>query len=354
MDYQLTERQEAILAFVVREYIQYAQPIGSKTVVDKSRLNVSSATVRNEMALLEEVGLLTHPHTSAGRTPTEAGYRYFVARLMERSDLPDAEQRLIRHQFHQARLDIDQWMKLAAAVLAHATNAASIITLPSSTLSLLKHLELIGISEGLILLVMVTHEGSVRQQLVRVNSPMPVQEQLNQISSKLNAFFSGLSRHDIMNRPAELTMFEGKIRESVVDVMTRLDQRSTTDLYRDGLMHVLRQPEFVHAEAIRQVIEILEERSLLERITGEVRTSRGVQVIIGGEGKWQEISEVSLVMAPYGVEGHAAGVMGVVGPMRMPYGRAIGAVRFMAGLMSALLSDVYIGDETTSTEDYVP
>ncbi len=354
MDYELTDRQEAILAFVVREYIQHAQPIGSKTVVDKSRLNVSSATVRNEMAFLEEVGLLTHPHTSAGRTPTEAGYRYFVARLMERSDLPDAEQRLIRHQFHQARLDIDQWMKLAAAVLAHTTSAASVVTLPSSTESVLKHLELIGISEGLILLVMVAQEGVVRQQLIRVSSPMPTQEQLNQISVKLNAFFSGLTRNGIRNRPAELTMFEGKIREVIVEMMGRLDKRSTTELYRDGLMHVLRHPEFAQAEAIRQVVEILEERSLLERITGEVRTSRGVQVIIGGEGKWQEISEVSLVMAPYGVEGHAAGVMGVVGPMRMPYGRAIGAVRFMAGLMSALLSDVYYGDDTASAEEFLP
>jgi heat-inducible transcriptional repressor len=211
------------------------------------------------MALLEEVGLLTHPHTSAGRTPTEAGYRYFVARLMERSDLPDSEQRLIRHQFHQARLDIEQWMKLAAAVLAHTTNAASVVTLPSSTQTQLKHLELIGISEGLVLLVMVAQEGLVRQQLIRVPSPVPTQEQLNQMSVKLNAYFSGLTRGDIINRPAELTMFEAKIREVVVELMQRLDQRSTTELYRDGLVHVLRQPEFAHAEAIRQVIEILED-----------------------------------------------------------------------------------------------
>lgn len=351
MSDELSERQEAILSFVVREYIQFAQPVGSRTVVEKSRLNVSSATIRNEMAALEEAALLTHPHTSAGRIPTEAGYRYFVQRLLERSDLPESEQRLIRHQFHQARMDIEQWMKLAAAVLAHTTNAASVITIPHATNCRVKHVELIGISEGLVLVVLVLQEGLVKQQLVRTVSPTLSQEQLNTVGSKLNAFFGGLNRMDILNRPAELTLFEGRVREAIVEMMARVDGRSTSDLYRDGLMHILRQPEFVEADAIRQIIEIIEERSLLERIASEIRSTRGVQVIIGGEGRWQEISDVSLVMAPYGVEGHAAGIMGVVGPMRMPYGRAISAVRFMAGLMSHLLADVYRSDEGVSEEN---
>ncbi|MGH2542216.1 MAG: heat-inducible transcriptional repressor HrcA, partial [Ardenticatenaceae bacterium] len=342
---ELTERQQAILGFVVREYIRTALPVGSRMVVEKSSLDVSAATIRNEMAYLEECALLTHPHTSAGRVPTETGYRYFVERLMEQADLPDAEQRLIRHQFHQARMDIEQWMKLAAAVLAHTTSTASVITLPHAHRCRVKHLELIGISEGLALAVLVLQEGLVRQQLVRLVSPAPTQEQLNAMASKLNAFFGGLDRVDIINRPAELTLFEGRVREVVVELMERVDTRGASELYRDGLIHVLRQPEFAEADAIRQIIEILEERSLFEQIATEIRSTRGVQVIIGGEGRWHEISEVSLVMAPYGVEGLGAGIMGGVGPMRMPYGRAIGAVRFMAGLMTHLLSDVYRGEE---------
>jgi heat-inducible transcriptional repressor len=264
---------------------------------------------------------------------------------MEQADLPDAEQRLIRHQFHQARMDVEQWMKLAAAVLAHTTNAASIITLPHASRCRVKHVELIGISDGLALVVLVLQEGLVRQQLVRMVSPAPTQEQLNSIASKLNAFFGNLDRIDIMNRPADLTLFEGRVREVIVELMERVDTRGTSDLYRDGLIHVLRQPEFAQADAIRQIIEILEERSLFEQIASEIRSTRGVQVIIGGEGRWHEISDVSLVMSPYGVEGVTAGIMGVVGPMRMPYGRAVGAVRFMAGLMSHLLADVYRVDE---------
>ncbi|MDQ4074645.1 MAG: heat-inducible transcriptional repressor HrcA [Chloroflexota bacterium] len=345
MSVNLTERQQEVLGFVVREYIQHAQPIGSRTVVEKSDLGVSSATVRNEMAYLEEVGLLTHPHTSAGRIPTEAGYRYFVERLMEQSDLPEAEQRLIRHQFHQARMDIEQWMKLAAAVLAHTTHSASVITMPHARRCRVKHIELIGISGGLALVVLVLQEGLVKQQLVRTVSPSPTQEELNHIANKLNAFFGGMDRLDIINRPAELTLFEARVREVIVELMERVDTRGASELYRDGLIHILRQPEFADADAIRQVIEILEERPLFEQIAAEIRATRGVQVIIGGEGRWREISDVSLVMAPYGVEGHAGGIMGVVGPMRMPYGRAISAVRFMAGLMSHLLSDVYLGEE---------
>lgn len=350
MSFELTERQQAILRFVVREYIHTAQPVGSKTVIERSNLNVSSATVRNEMAFLEEVGLLTHPHTSAGRIPREAGYRYFVERLMEKSDLPESEQRLIRHQFHQARLDMEQWMKLAAAVLAHTTNAASVITLPHEINCRVKHIELIGINEGMALIVLVLQQGLVKQQLIRAASPIPTQEQLNGTAHKLNVYFAGLDRLEIVNRPTELSVWEGHIREVVVEMMQRVDGRSASDLYRDGLLHILRQPDFAEAEAIRQIVEIMEERSLIERIATEISSSRGVQVIIGGEGRWQEISDVSLVMASYGVEGRAAGIMGVVGPMRMSYGRAISAVRFMAGLMSHLLEDVYYGSDAIIEE----
>lgn len=350
MSTSLTERQESILGFVVRQYIQYAQPIGSRRVVQKSDLSFSSATIRNEMAILEEAGLLIQPHTSAGRVPTETGYRYFVERLMVRAELPESEQRLIRHQFHQARLDIEQWMKLSAAVLAHTTQAASVITMPQSTSCRVKHIELISISDGLVLVVLVLREGLVKQQLVRTTSPSSTQESLNVIGNKLNVYFGGLNRTTIINRPVALTLFEGRVREAVAEMMERVDQRSASELYRDGLMHILRQPEYSKADSIRQIIAILEQRSLLDQIADEIRTTPGVQVIIGGEGRWQEISEVSLVMAPYGA-GDAAGVMGVLGPMRMSYGRAISAVRFMSGLMSHLLSDVYLSiPELASSE----
>ncbi|HYN89532.1 MAG TPA: hypothetical protein VER55_13440, partial [Ardenticatenaceae bacterium] len=144
-----------------------------------------------------------------------------------------------------------------------------------------------------------------------------------------------------------LTLFEARVRETLVELMERFDSRSVSEIYRDGLLHILRQPEFAEAESVRQIIEIMEERSLLESIASEVMRGGALQVIIGGEGRWREISDVSLVMAPYGVEGRASGMMGVVGPIRMPYGRAISTVRFVSDLMSHLLAGVYGEEDDT-------
>ena len=141
---ELTERRQVILGLVVREYIASAVPVSSRAVVEQYGLNISSATVRNEMAYLERHGYLTHPHTSAGRMPTEKGYRYFVQRLMEEAQLPAVEQHTIRHQFHQARLDLERWMKLAAAGLAHTTLGAALVTAPQTSQSRFKHLELVS------------------------------------------------------------------------------------------------------------------------------------------------------------------------------------------------------------------
>ncbi len=347
---ELTERQQTILGLVVREYIETAQPVASRTLADKYHVGVSPATIRNEMAVLERLGYLTHPHTSAGRVPTERGYRYFVERLMERAELPEEEQRLIRHQFHQARLDLDQWMRLAAAVLAHSTHAASLVTPPKARRAHLKHLELIALSDAFILLIVVTAEGLVRQQMVAQPQPALAQETLNAVAARLNDLLQGMSRDQIEPHMAVLSPFERSVCQTVVDVLGRVDSRHATRIYRDGLLHVLRQPEFAHTEAICRLVEIMERRALLDSIVEEVLASGGVQVIIGGEARWPEIGEVSLVVAPYGIAGYAAGVMGVVGPHRMPYDRAISAVRFVANLMSHLLTDLY-GAENLSPEE---
>jgi heat-inducible transcriptional repressor len=160
----LTERQETILALIIHEYIDTAEPIGSKRVVDKYSLGVSSATVRNEMTALTGAGLLRQPHTSAGRIPTEKGYRYFVRRLLGESDLSPSEKRLISHQFHQTKADADQWVRLAASVLAQHSRVASLVTAPRPDRAIFKHLELISTQARQVLLVLVLKGGDVRQQ----------------------------------------------------------------------------------------------------------------------------------------------------------------------------------------------
>src|SRR5438132_12623050 len=170
---ELSARQETILAQVVQTYISLAAPIGSELIAHRLPTKTSSATVRNEMADLEEMGYLTHPHTSAGRMPTAKGYRYFVERLMEQSDLSPDEKSMLQHQFPQANLDLEQWMKLAASVLSHQAHTAALVTAPKSLHSYFKHIELLAISDNLNLVVLVLRDGTVKQQMIAAPQPAP-------------------------------------------------------------------------------------------------------------------------------------------------------------------------------------
>jgi heat-inducible transcriptional repressor len=338
----LTPRQQTILGLVIREYVARTHPISSRMLLDQYDLGISSATVRNEMARLEELGYLTHPHTSAGRVPTDMGYRSFVERLLGEVTLPVAEQRMISHQFHQARLEIGQWMRLAAATLAQTARNASLVTAPQAEQARFKHVELISTQERLVLLILVLHGGNVQQQMLNLAEPL-TQPELSQAADRLNELCSGLSVAEIRARVHGLPTFEAEICDLVLEMMKRSDTRMTGEIYRDGLTEMLSQPEFTAAESTQGALRLLEERSFLDDFLAETLspTVGGVQVIIGGEGRWEELSGCSMVLARYGVAGFATGALGVLGPTRMPYGRAISAVRFVSDLMSDLVYEMY-------------
>jgi heat-inducible transcriptional repressor len=343
----LTPRQQLILALVVREYISAAQPVGSKTIQGYG-LGVSSATIRNEMAVLEEFGYLTQPHTSAGRVPTEQGYRYFVERLMRESQLPLNEQRMIRHQFHQVGVDLEQWMRLAASVLARTSRSAAVVTSLRTEKCRLTHLELIAIHETMAMLIVVLEGGMVRQQMLALDEAMN-QDTLRQVANRLNDLCVGASVTRIRACRRQLGAFEQQVLDVVVQIMNRVDDQADLHLYRDGLLNILHQPEFAMPESARNVVHLLEDRTLLEDLLTEMLEVGGVQVIIGGEGRWNELKQCSLVVSPYGVSGEATGALGVMGPMRMPYSRAISTVRYVAGLMSDLFRELYGEIEESQT-----
>jgi heat-inducible transcriptional repressor len=335
----LTPRQQLILGLVIREYITTAQPVGSKTIQSYG-LGVSSATIRTEMADLEERGYLVQPHTSAGRIPSEQGYRYFVERLMSESQLSLDEQRTIRHQFHQVGVDLEQWMRLAASVLARTAQSAAVVTSLKTEQCRLKHLELISIRDALAMLIVVLEGGIVRQQMLTLDEAMG-QDTLTQIANRLNDLCGGGSilRMQVCRR--QVGAFEQQVLDLVVQIMKRVDDQAGMHLYRDGLLNILHQPEFSVPESARNVVHLFEDRTLLEDLLTEMLEVGGVQVIIGGEGRWNELRDCSLVVSPYGVSGEATGALGVMGPMRMPYSRAISTVRYMAGLLSDLFRDLY-------------
>lgn len=335
----ITPRQQKILQVIISEYIQSGTPIGSQSLVHKHQLDVSSATVRNEMAMLEELGFLTQPHTSAGRIPTEAGYRYFVERLMGDAQLSPTEQLMIQHQFHQARLELDQWMRLSAAVLAHTTQSASVVTSPKVDQCHLKHVELISIHDHVALLILVLQEGTIKQQIIQLEEPH-TQDELRSISRQITEIWANGNSSMIAATAVALTELAEQVAAVVIDTMQRVDNRKTSELYHAGLLHLLEEHS-VKNNTLEQIVRVVEERQLLEQLIGQNLPDKGVQIIIGGEGKWDDLSQVSLILSRYGSTEGASGALGVVGPIRMPYGRAVSIVQYMSHLMSNLISDLY-------------
>lgn len=338
---EMTDRRRRILELVVREYVNSAQPVGSEAL-SRLSLGVSSATIRNELAALETAGYLTHPHTSAGRIPTEKGYRYFVESLMGEFELSPVEQRMISHQFHQVILDVDQWMRLSAAVLAHTAHAAALVTAPRSARARFKHIELIGISDNTAMLVLVLQGGTVKQQMLNLNSPAE-QEELHRIANRLNERLAGRTASHARALSVELTGFTAVVAETIATMMEQMDLHASRDLYRDGLLDILRQPEFAIVDKMQQLLQVLEQRSVLEEIMLSLAPSQGVQVVIGQEGGHPELNEYSMVLARYGIQNEASGVISVFGPIRMPYARAVSAVRYVSSLLDELMQRFYSG-----------
>jgi heat-inducible transcriptional repressor len=349
---EMTPRRQAVLGLVIRSYIDKGQPVGSKAFVEGYGLEISPATIRNEMAVLEELGFLNHPHTSAGRVPTEQGYRYFVQHLLGETELPLNEQYMIRHQFHQAGVELDTWLSLAVAVLAHTTRKAALATAPRASESRFKHLELLSLRDTLVLMVLVLQGGTVKQQMLNLEQPLD-QETLSRISNQLTEVFAGLSGSRIAALLETLPALPQQIGVIVGQVLALVDRQSNP-IYRDGLVHILEESSLLESGQVRQMIQALEGSYLVDVATTAAQPLEigGVQVLIGGEGRWNELAELSLVLSRYGVEGGASGLLGVVGPTRMTYDRIIGAVRYVSRLMTDMVYDCYAcGPEASRLSD---
>lgn len=338
---ELTDRQKFILTLVIHDYVKNSQPIGSQYLVEKYNLGMSPATVRNELAALDEAGYLYQPHTSAGRRPTDEGYRYFVGRLLQDTELPLTTQRTISHQFYQSRQDVEQWMKLAASVLAYQSQVASIVTSPHSENARIKHLELIATRGRQVLMVVVLVGGEIMQQMLTLPEPVP-QEQLSIVANHLTALCQGLDVTAIRSLAEHLSQMETEVVRVIAQELDSASAAVAGELYMDGITNVLAEPEFVQSEDARKALRLLEERTLLENLLARTVMNTnvgGVQVLIGGEGNWEELRQCSVVLAKYGAPGTVTGMLGVIGPTRMYYGKTISTVRFMAGLLSNLVTD---------------
>lgn len=342
----LTERQKTILMLVIRDYIETAQPVSSNALVQHYHLDLSSATVRNELAVLDEMGYLRQPHTSAGRVPTDEGYRFFVGQMMHQAELPEAVQHTIAHQFYQARPSINQWMTLAASILANQSRGVSVVTAPHAEQILFKHVELISTQGRQVLMVMVMVGGEVSQQILTLAEPVS-QEQLSLTTSRLNGLLASLTLKAISALPPRSDTLDQDILTIIIQDMQRATDRVSGNIYTDGLTNVLEEPEFTESGEARRALKIFEEQAMLQDLLTQTSSGSmvgGLQVLIGGEGGWEELRQCSMVLARYGVPGFATGMLGVLGPMRMSYAKTIPTVRYVAGLLSDLVNDTIGGE----------
>jgi heat-inducible transcriptional repressor len=341
-------RSQAILRAVIEEYITSAQPVGSQALVERYGLGVSSATVRNILAELEMAGLLTHPHTSAGRMPTDAGYRFYVESIVDAAPLSAVEQLMIRHQFGQVEFASEHWFRLAATTLAGLTRSAGLATPAKPSAAHIRRVDLVAVNERMASLILVLREGAIKQAAVTLDEADAIdQTTLNRAAGLLNEHLVDLTAADAERTLAKLDADEPlqrlarRVGERIVRILREYDAASVEELFSDGLLNVMEAPEFAQSDKLRQVFTALENRTFLGELVGSVAGSGRIRVVIGAENPREEMHDVSLVLAPYGRPGRALGVVGVLGPTRMSYPHAIGTVRFVSGLMNELVDHLY-------------
>ena len=335
----LSDRKQQILKAVIELYVDSALPVGSGHVVREHVTGISSATVRNEMVELEQAGLLFQPHTSAGRVPSEQGFRYFVQQLMEERSLATKTQVAIRHQLNAAQLAREEWLNVAATTLAQAAHAAGIVTAPLPTQCRIKHFELLAIQERVGLLVVVLQEGTVKQQVIELPGETS-QTALSAACTRLNEAIRGLGRSEIEASAEPMSDLEGLIVARLTDLMDQIDQRQQPEIRHAGLVELLREPEFQQPAEAQRLVQVLDRPEHLLALLPAFPWPQGMHVLIGGEGAHTAIlRDLSMVVAYYGVEEMTGGFVGVLGPLRLDYAEAIPAVRFVAGVMTDLLTD---------------
>jgi heat-inducible transcriptional repressor len=340
-------RSQAILRAVIEEYVVTAQPVGSQALVERYGLGVSSATVRAILADLEGAGLLTHPHTSAGRVPTDAGYRFYVESMADSVALPPVEQLMIRHQFGQVEFASEHWFRLAATTLAGLTRSAGLATPAKPRAAHIRRVDLVAVNERMASLILVLREGSIKQAMVVIDGEPFDQARLNATATLLNERLTDRTATQAtrelrrLGRSLPEERIAAIVGERILRTLEDYDAAAIEEVFSDGLLNVMEAPEFAQSDKLRRVFSALENRAYLGELVGNVAGAGRIQVFIGGENEPLEMRDVSLVLAPYGRPGRAIGVVGVLGPTRMSYPQAIGTVRFVSGLMNELVDHLY-------------
>ena len=335
----LNTRRQALLEIIVSDYIETAAPVSSQQLARRYELRVSPATIRNDMAELEEMGYISRPHTSAGGIPSDPGYRFYVERAGQRNRLPRHFQERVRDAIDFDEADPAAWARSAARVLASAVHNLAIATTVKRTVARVKQVQIVHLHDREALLVMVMQDAQLRQRIIHLDSDTP-QDELTQIANRLNGLIGGMSAAElrtlwdsgsISGEHVLMTALTETIR-----ILSDEERNETRERYLNGLSHMLGQPEFQSGRSAQDAAEVLDDDSIT-KIFDDSRRPAEVRVVIGQESHDEHLRPYSVVYATYGAPDGATGVIGTMGPTRMDYTRAMSSVRYLATFLSELV-----------------
>ena len=334
----LTDRQELVLRRVVEEYLEGGVPVGSKLLA--AEVQWGPSTIRNELAQLEEQGLLAHPHTSAGRVPTEAGYRHFVDQLLAARTVDSAP----RLSLSLVRRELDEAMQMTTETLSQVTNLLAIVTAPPIETSTIRHVEVLLLQAQLLMVVVITSTGGVTKRLFTFSEPVDpglADWAASYLNERLVGFGLGARMlHQRLHDPS-LSGSESEFIDALAPVFTDLEDAATESLYVEGASRLLRDDRWEDASDLNALMDMLERRVTLLEVLRAALTDRGVVVRIGTENLAVGLRSTALVAAAYGLPQRKLGTVSVIGPLRMDYGRAIRSVRDAAAQLSSFVAEVY-------------
>jgi heat-inducible transcriptional repressor len=336
----LDSRKREILKAVVSDYTATGVPVGSHALA--AHLSAwSSATIRNELSTLVDVGYLLQPHTSAGRVPSDLGYRYYVDFLMEEKELAAAERRQLEPAFRDLPAEMEAVLEVGAMVLAQATEALSIVTGPRSLTARLKHIDLVALTPQSVLVLVVLEGNLIRQNVVQVTEAAE-QEELSKLAQMLNQTWNALSADDIgaLPPPPGVHTLRDQVCSHVLDILRGIDAHQGAIVVHDGMRNLLRQPEFEDVAQLEAVLEIIDEERVLGEMLTSLDTDKGLNIVIGRESGVDQLSQCSLVLTTYAAGGGRIGTLGILGPTRMRYDQVAPRVRFVARKIGEALKRV--------------
>jgi heat-inducible transcriptional repressor len=338
----LDDRKSAILRALVSHYVTTGEPVASKTLVERFKLGISPATARHEMGLLEEGGFIFQPHTSAGRIPTDVGYRHFVDSLALGPRLSSGDARRIQRFFVEPRWEFEDALRQTASLLSALTDHAAVVFAPAVDRSIVRDLELVGLVAGRAMVVVVTDMGRVENHVVLIDEAIE-QPQLDSAAAALKALVLGVELESSARVIAQsVSTLAPEIRDLATRVAAALaeatSEREAERVFLEGTSTMVDEGKFPDLETVKQVVGALEHRRVVLEVLAESLAAPSVSVRIGAENQSLEMQACSVVTAPYGDEDRMIGSLGVVGPTRMDYRRIIGAVREVAGNLGRMLT----------------